>query len=78
MDKAAEIKNNLISRIKDSNDLEFLKAIQTIFDASGKDLYQLSPEQEEAIAIGTEQIENGHYSNNEAVISEMEKWLAKK
>ncbi len=68
----------MIYIIKNSNDLDFLKAIQAIFDASGKDLYQLSTEQEEAIAIGREQIENGQYLSNDAVISEMEKLLAKK
>ena len=78
MDKATEIKNNLISRIKDSKDLEFLEAIQVIFDASEKDVYQLSPEQEKLISIGREQLKNGQYTSNEAVISEMEKRLAKK
>ena len=52
MDTTSQIKNNLISRIKDSQDLNFLKALQTIFDTSEQTLYQLSPEQENSISIG--------------------------
>ena len=78
MDMTAQIKNNLISRIKDSKDLNFLKALQTIFDTSEQELYQLSAEQEEVISLGRKQIKNGQFSSNESVISEMKEWLAKK
>ena len=78
MDMTAQIKNNLISRIKDSKDLNFLKALQTIFDTSEQELYQLSPEQKDAISIGRKQIKNGQFSSNESVISEMKEWLTKK
>lgn len=78
MDTAAQIKNNLISRIKDSKDLNFLKALQTIFDSSEQASYQLSPEQEDSISIGRKQIKDGQFSSNESVISEMKEWLAKK
>lgn len=78
MDITTQIKNNLISRIKDSKDLNFLKALQTIFDTSEQSLYQLSPEQENSIATGKEQIRNGAFSNNDSVISEMKEWLTKK
>lgn len=78
MDTTAQIKNNLISRIKDSKDLNFLKALQTIFDTSEQALYQLSPEQENSISIGRKQIKNGQFSSNESVISEKREWLIKK
>ncbi|MFB9056356.1 hypothetical protein ACFFU9_06315 [Mariniflexile ostreae] len=78
MDIAAQIKNNLISRIKDSKDLNFLKALQTIFDSSEQELYQLSSEQKDAISIGRKQIKKGQFSSNESVISEMKEWLTKK
>ncbi|TQD33998.1 hypothetical protein [Haloflavibacter putidus] len=77
MDKTAQIKSNLIARIKDSEDIQFLKALQTIFDTSEKALYALSPEQEESILIGRKQIKNGQFSSNESVISEMKEWLVK-
>jgi hypothetical protein len=77
MDSTTQIKEKLISRIKDSNDLSFLKALQTILDSSEQSIYQLSPEQESSILKGREQIKNGHFSRNESVISEMKEWLAK-
>ena len=78
MDMTSQIKSNLISRIKESKDLNFLKALQTIFDTSEQELYQLSSEQEDAISIGREQIKKGQFSNNESVISEMKECLTKK
>lgn len=78
MDTTAQIKNNLISRIKESKDLNFLKALQTILDKSEQELYQLTSEQDDAISIGRKQIKDGQVSSNESVISEMKEWIAKK
>lgn len=78
MDLAAQIKNNLISRINDSKDLNFLKALQTIFDSSEQSLYELSPEQEKSIALGRQQIAEGKFTSNSQVISEMRTWLKEK
>lgn len=78
MDLASQIKNSLIARIKNSNDLDFLKALQTIFDSSEQGLYELSEEQERAIAEGKEQIKRGEFEENNVVISEMREWLKKK
>ena len=78
MDLTTQIKSNLISRIKDSNDLKFLKALQTIFDSSEQALYPLSAEQQSSIEIGRSEIKNGQFHKNEAVISEMKEWLKKK
>jgi hypothetical protein len=72
-----QIKNSLISRIKDSNDLNFLKALQAIFDSSEQALYQLSPAQNDSILKGREQIKNGDYIENDQLMSEMKKWLTK-
>ncbi len=78
MDMTAQIKKNLISRIKDSKDLNFLKALQTIFDSSEQALYQLSSEQQTAIEKGRKEIKEGNLHKNEEVISEMREWLKKK
>ena len=78
MDMTAQIKKNLISRIKDSKDLNFLKALQTIFDSSEQALYQLSSEQQNAIEKGRDEIKEGDFHKNEEVISEMREWLKKK
>lgn len=76
MNMTTQIKNSLISRIKDSNDVNFLKALQTIFDSSEQSLYQLSTEQNDSIIKGREEIKNGDYVENDQLMSEMKKWLA--
>ena len=78
MNTTAQIKENLISRIRDSKDLNLLNALQTIFDSSEQALYQLSPEQQSAIEKGRSEIKNGKFFENEGVISEMKQWLKKK
>lgn len=78
MDLSSQIKNSLIDRIKNSNDLDFLKALQTIFDSSDQGLYELSEEQKVAIAEGKEQIKRGEFEKNDKVISEMREWLKTK
>lgn len=78
MDTTTQLKNSLISRIKDSNDMNFLKALQTIFDSSEQSLYQLSPEQNDSILKGREELKNGDYIENDQLISEVKEWLTKK
>jgi hypothetical protein len=78
MDRAAQIKKNLISRIKESKDLNFLNALQTIFDSSEQALYQLSFEQESSIDSARREIKDRKFQKNEEVISEMKQWLKKK
>ena len=78
MDMTAQIKKNLISRIKDSKDLNFLKALQTIFDSSEQALYQLTPEQKTAIDLSRNEIKDEKRLKNDEVISEMRQWLKKK
>jgi predicted transcriptional regulator len=78
MDMTSQIKKNLISRIKDSKDLNFLNALQTIFDSSEQSLYQLTTNQQKSIEVGREDIKNGNFHKNDDVISEMREWLTKK
>jgi len=78
MDLTAQIKENLISRIRDSKDMNFLKALQTIFDSSEQALYELNIEQESSIETSRNQIKKGRFHKNEDVISEMKEWLKKK
>ncbi len=78
MDMTTQLKNNLISRIKSSKDLNFLKAVQTIFDSSEQSLFQLSPEQEDSIEKGREEIKNGESIENDLLIVKMKEWLTKK
>ncbi|OYU84005.1 MAG: hypothetical protein CFE24_08665 [Flavobacterium sp. BFFFF2] len=77
MDMTTQMKKNLISRIKDSTDLTFLNALQTIFDATEKELFQLSREQQNAIETSRKQIIEGDFRKNEEVLSDMKTWLKK-
>ncbi|MFC4740686.1 hypothetical protein ACFO3U_11850 [Flavobacterium ponti] len=78
MNTTSQIKKNLISRIKESKDINLLNALQTIFDSSEQTLFQLSSEQESAIEVGRNEIKNDQFFKNEEVISEMKQWLKKK
>jgi hypothetical protein len=64
--------------IKDSKDLNFLNALQTIFDSSEQALFQLSAEQQSSIEVSKSEIRNGKFRKNDEVISEMKEWLKKK
>jgi hypothetical protein len=75
MDMTAQLKKNLISRIKDSKDLNFLNALQTIFDTSEQALYQINSEQELSIDTSRNEIKNDTFRKNEDVMSEMREWL---
>jgi len=77
MNMTTQIKKSLISRIKNSNDLNFLRALQTIFDSSEQALYQLSSEQDASIIKSREDVKNGDYIENDQLMAEMKKWLTK-
>ena len=77
MNMTTQIKKSLISRIKNSDDLNFLRALQTIFDSSEQALYQLSTEQNASIIKGREEIKNGDYIENDQLMADMKKWLTK-
>lgn len=78
MGATTDLKNSLISRIKNSKDINFLNALQTLFDASEKSLYQLSEEQLHSINESREEINRGDFLKNEEVISNARKWLKNK
>ncbi len=77
MDISTNIKNNLISRIQQTKDLNLLKALQDFFDSSENSLFKLSNEQSKSIEIGRKEIENGNFVENGNAISELREWLAK-
>jgi len=78
MDSTIQIKNNLISRIRNSKDLNFLIALQTIFDTSEQELFQLNNAQNEGINEAIDQIKNGDFIESSQAISEIKEWLKKK
>jgi len=71
MDISANIKNNLISRIQQTKDLDLLKSLQMFFDSSENSLFELSNKQSNSIEIGRNEIEKGDFIENDQAISEL-------
>lgn len=78
MDSTIQIKNNLILRIQNSNDLNFLTALQTIFDSAEQELFKLNEFHEKSIEISRAEIKNGKFTENSKAISETKEWLKKR
>ena len=77
MDSTLLIKDNLISRIKNSNDLKFLKALQSIFDSSEQELYEINNTQKQKISLSRKEITEGNFVENSIVIENAKQWLKK-
>lgn len=75
MDIEIEIKENLISRIKNSKDLKFLKALQVIFDSSENELYQLNQKQQSSIEQGRKDVIEGKTKDHSEVMKDTKTWL---
>ncbi|WP_339702454.1 hypothetical protein [Algoriphagus aquimarinus] len=78
MDVSERIKKNLISRIKETQDIDLLKDIESIFDSKNEEAIELTATQLTAIEIGRDQIKNGQCKPHQQVISEVKKWLESK
>lgn len=78
MNNTIQLKNNLISRIRNSEDINFLRALQTLFDSSEQSLFELNEQQEKSIQIGRNEIMKGEFKDHKQVISELDQWLRKK
>ncbi len=77
MNSTSYLKKNLISRIKSSKNETFLRALQTIFDSSEQELYELNRAQKQAIEAGRKDIENGNCKSHDQVMEELTAWLTK-
>jgi len=75
MDSTIQLKTNLISRIQNSNDLNLLKALQTIFESTDSNYYDLNDSQLDSIKVSREQIKKGDFIESEKAILEMRTWL---
>lgn len=78
MDTIARLKESLIARIKDSDDIDFLMTLQQNLEASSHELVGLTPEQEKAIEKSKEQIKSGDFSSHAQVMTLARQWLSKK
>jgi hypothetical protein len=78
MKSDVQIKNNLITRIRNSNDMNLILALQTIFDSSEQSLFELNAQQQNSIELGRKDIINGNYKEHGQLIDQMKEWLASK
>ena len=74
-----ELKNQLVQKIKEIDDVSFLKAIKTILEArtSGQ-ILTLTPEQRQEIEESKKEIEKGLYLKQEDIDKMFGQWANEK
>ncbi len=79
MVKDVELKEKLIERIKNTDNVELLEELSIAFgfDDESKDVYKLSPAELSAIKDGIEQIDNGLYFTNDEANKIIDKCLGR-
>jgi hypothetical protein len=71
-----DLKNILIHRISQINDLSFLEALKTILDSKSETkTIQLSDKQFQEIIDSKKEIEEGLYIDNDELNNEVSEWL---
>lgn len=71
-----QLKNALIQRINEIEDVSFLKAIKAILDAKSEGkILKLTPELKTEIINSKKEISKGLYIDNEQLEKDMEIWL---
>ncbi len=74
-----ELKNILIHRISEINDIAFLKALKTILDSKADSkIIQLTSEQRDEIIESKKEIEKGLFIENEMIDKDFDKWASAK
>jgi predicted transcriptional regulator len=74
-----ELKEKLIAKISSTEDSELLSEISRLIDLEEQmeDVYQLSPEETNAVNEGLDQIKNGLYFSHEESNKRADEWLKK-
>ena len=71
-----ELKNILIHRISEIEDISFLNAIKTILDSkTNKEVITLTSEQRDEIISSKKEIEQGLFIDNNDLDAEIKGWL---
>ena len=77
--KTAELKNILIHRISEIDDVSFLEAIRTILDSkTEKEVISLTEAQLDDIRASKKEIAKGLFVEQETLDKEVAKWLSGK
>ncbi|MEN8928181.1 MAG: hypothetical protein ABF242_05400 [Flavobacteriales bacterium] len=74
-----EIKNKLISVIKNTNNKNLLEELYQLLSLDRNTIkpYELNSEQVKSISVAREQIKNNDYLSNEDANNEIDEWLNK-
>ncbi len=75
MDTTTKLKDELILKIKNTQDIDLLKSIKSLLVLKEDDFYDLTKKQEESIAESQAQYENEEAIDNKKAISDLRKWL---
>ena len=71
-----ELKNTIIHRISEINDVRFLEAIKTILDEKAEDtILKLTEDQKQAIIDSQNEIKNGLFLGNDDLDKDIQGWL---
>jgi predicted transcriptional regulator len=74
---AIDLKNILIHRIAEIDDIPFLKAIKTILDSkTNNEVLRLTDKQKDEIIASKKDIEKGLYIDHEELDKEVKGWLS--
>ena len=74
-----ELKNILIHRISEINDVRFLEAIKTILDGKAEDtILTLTPDQKKEIRDSQKEVKAGQFIANDELDTEIQQWLSEK
>jgi predicted transcriptional regulator len=74
---AIELKNILIHRIAEIDDISFLNAIKTILDSKAdNEILTLTDKQRDEIIASKKEIEQGLYIDHQDLDKEVKKWLS--
>ena len=73
---AVDLKNILIHKISEINDISFLEAIKTILDSkTSNEILTLSDKQRDDIIASKKEIENGIFIEQNDLNNEVQQWL---
>jgi hypothetical protein len=76
---AIELKNILIHRIAEIDDISFLKAIKTILDSkTDNEVLSLTEKQRDEIMASKKEIEQGLFIDHQVLDKEVKEWLSAK
>jgi len=72
-----ELKEKIIAKISTTDNEELLEHISDLIDFESNEIYEMSPDEIEAVKDGIRQIESGQSMPHEEVKRRIDEWLKK-